>query len=147
VSNDDVVSPASAPLANPDGVTGQELQAWQEVRDCLGVGAHTAAVMLCRKLLLHVAAAHGLPAKGDNDRAPGFYQAVQHLETEGIITRHMRPWVDRIKEVGNDASHELPHIERDDAMDVATFTEQLLRLAYELPARMARAEAGTGWKT
>jgi len=107
----------------------------------VGVGAHTAAVMMCRKLLLYVAVANGLPAKAGN-RAPEFYKVAEHLESEGIITKLMRSWVDRIKDVGNDANHDLPHIESDDAMDVATFTEQLLRLAYELPALEARVQTG-----
>jgi len=33
VDNNGTVSPAGAPLSNPEGVTGRELRAWQEVRD------------------------------------------------------------------------------------------------------------------
>jgi hypothetical protein len=96
-----------------------------------------AAVMLCRKLLFHVAVAHGLPPKNDKDRAPTYAEAVDHLEEQGLVTRKMRPWIERIKDVGNDANHELSPIEPGVALDVATFTEQLLVLAYELDALMA----------
>src|SRR5688572_8383801 len=43
VSNDGRMSPAVMPLAAPLGVTGVELAAWNEVRECLSVGAFTAA--------------------------------------------------------------------------------------------------------
>ena len=131
-----IISPTLKPLSIPKGVAGVELAVWKEVRECLGVGAYTAAVMMCRKLLFHVAVAHELPAKDAKDRAPSFVEAVQHLESEGLISKRMRPWVDRIKDVGNDANHEITPITEDVAMDVATFTEQLLRLTYEMPALM-----------
>jgi hypothetical protein len=143
VDNDGTVSPAAAPLRNPAGVAGVELAAWKEVRKCLSVGASTAAVMICRKILFHVAVANGLAAQDDKGRAPTYAAAVQHLENEGIITSRMRPWIDRVKDVGNEANHEIAPINADVALDVATFTEQLLRLAYEMDALMA-ADLGTG---
>lgn len=48
-----------------------------------------------------------------------------------------RQWIERIKDLGNDANHELNPIEPDVAPDVVTFTEQLLVLADELDALMA----------
>jgi ribosomal protein S27E len=142
VLNRGELSPASAPLTIPTGVVGVELAIWKEARRCLGLGAYTAAVMLCRKLLFHVAVGHGLPPKNDKDRAPSFMEAIQHLESEGLITKRMRPWVDRIKDVGNDANHEITPVGPDVALDVATFTEQLLRLTYEMEALMTSGEDG-----
>lgn len=54
----------------------------------------------------------------------------------------MKAWVDRIKEIGNDANHTLVPITKEQAFDVATFMEQLLILAYELDARMLAASPG-----
>lgn len=135
--------PSAVPLRMPEGLPAADRAIWDEARACLGVGANAAAVMLCRKLLLHIAVASGLPAKNDKDRSPNFLQSVEHLQAQGIVTVKMRPWVDRIKDIGNDANHELTPIARGDAMDVATFTLQLLVLAYELDALMAEA-AGEG---
>jgi hypothetical protein len=132
--------PPREPLSVPLGLAGVELEAWHEIRRCLGTGSYTAAVMLCRKLLLHLAVGHGLPAKDERDRAPSFVEAVDHLEQSGIFTARMRPWVERIKDIGNDANHEIQPITREPAMDVARFTEQLLRLAYEMDALMADPE-------
>ena len=108
--------------------------AWQEIRQCLSVGTYTAAVMMCRKLLLHVEVAQGLPAKNDKDSAPTFAQVNSYLEDEGVITNKMRPWVDRIKDMGNDGAHEITPITENDAMAVARYAEQLLRMTYELVA-------------
>lgn len=131
-----VLHPAVMPLREPIGLPSDDGRIWREARTCLGVGANAAAVMLCRKLLFHIAVSHGLPPKNKQNRAPGFAEAVKHLAAEGIVTRRMLPWVDRIKDVGNDASHELSPITAEQALDVATFTEQLLRLAYEMDALM-----------
>jgi len=135
-----VVYPPIRPLSEPLGLPAIDAAIWNEVRSCLGVGAYAAAVMLCRKLLFHIAVAHGLPEKKANDRAPSFYEAVDHLQAEGLITPKMRPWVDRIKDVGNDANHEVSPISQQVAGDVAVFTEQLLKLAYEMDALMANPE-------
>lgn len=137
VRNGTTNSPGVKPLDTPDVLTGLEAIAWAEVRACLSVGATTAAVMMCRKLLFHIAVGHGLPEKNEKGRAPTFDQALQHLEDEGVVTKHMRPWVEKIKLVGNEANHELPSTSPEEAMDVALFTRQLIRLAYELPAMVA----------
>jgi hypothetical protein len=56
----------------------------------------------------------------------------------------MRAWVDRIKDVGNGANHEISPVARDVALDVATFTEQLLKLAYEMSAIMSATAPDPG---
>lgn len=137
VVNAGAINPAAMPLDTPGILKGDDLTAWNEVRACLSAGAYTGAVMMCRKLLFHIAVAHGLPAKNAKDRAPTFQEALDHLETEGVVTKLMLPWVEKIKELGNDANHELPTMTKADAMDIAEFTRQLIRLAYELPAMVA----------
>jgi Domain of unknown function (DUF4145) len=142
VRNGDAVSPATLPLDTPGALEGEALTAWQEVRACLSVGAHTAAVMMCRKLLFHVAVEHGLSPKDSKGRGPTFTEALDHLEASGVFTTRMRPWVGRIKDVGNDANHDLAAISAAQARDVATFTRQLITLAYELDAMIAGPDTG-----
>lgn len=141
VRNRDAVSPSVMPLRDPVGVPDVELNTWREVRKCLGIRANTAAVMMCRKILLHVAVAQGLPAQNSKGRAPSFTDAVKYLEDEEVITKRMRKWVKKIKDVGNDANHEIMPVTAEQALDVATFTEQLLRLAYELDALSGGGES------
>ena len=137
VDNADTLSPGVRPLDVPDVLSGDDLAAWTEALDCLAVGANTAAVMMYRKLLFHIAVTHGLPEKDGSGRAPNFAKALKHLEDEGVITKHMRPWVTKIKDVGNEANHDIPRTSTDDATAVAKFTRQLILLAYELPAMVA----------
>jgi hypothetical protein len=139
VWNGNVLSPSIKPLSIPQGIPPLELSVWKEIRECLSVGASTAAVMLCRKLLLHIAITHGLDPKTDKYQSPTFYAAVEHLQASGLITPKMRKWVDRIKDVGNEANHELMPISLELAMDVSIFTEQLLRLTFEMDELMLKS--------
>jgi hypothetical protein len=142
VNDAGTVYPTSTPLSDPLGLPNGEARVWREIRSSLGVGAYTGAVMLCRKLLFHIATTHGLEEKKSNGFAPSFAEALNYLEGQELITSRMRPWVNRIKDVGNGVNHELEPVTPQQAMDVATFTEQLLRLAFEMDAIMARAEPG-----
>jgi hypothetical protein len=63
--------------------------------------------------------------------------SVRHVTDRTPALGPNRQWIERIKDLGNDANHELNPIEPDVAIDVATFTEQPLVLAYELDALMA----------
>ena len=141
VRQDGAIQPGVKPLRTPLGVPEDEVAVWEEARSCLGVGAHTAAVMLCRKLLFHIAVTHGLAPANSKGFAPGFAECAKHLEKQGLVTPRMMKWVDRIKDVGNDANHALVPIEATQSLDVATFTEQLLVLAYELDARMDASDS------
>ncbi len=141
VVNDGTLSPSTLPLKIPEGLPDLELSVWKEVRECLGVKASTAAVMLCRKILLHIAITHGLSPKTSEDKSPSFYSAVEFLQNQNLITLKMRPWVDRIKDVGNEANHELAPISMYVALDVARFTEQLLELTFEMDELMRKANA------
>lgn len=144
VLQDEVVFPNARPLREPRGLPADVAAIWDEARTCLGAGAYAAAVLMCRKILLHVAVEHGLPAKNARDRAPSFVECVEQLEVEGVVTSRMRPWVDAIKDIGNDATHELTPVAAGDAERVATFTLQLLVLAYEHDVLMGGDGAGGG---
>ncbi|GAA3613415.1 hypothetical protein GCM10022199_16760 [Marihabitans asiaticum] len=130
------VYPPVRPFARVEGLPEADERIWDEARTCFGASAYTAAVMLCRKLLLHVAVDKGLSPRNDKGRAPSFKECVDHLESEGVITRSMLSWVDRIKDVGNEATHEINPLTKGDAEAVGAFTQQLLTLAYALDNMM-----------
>src|SRR5262249_41499499 len=69
---DGVVEPSSRPLRTPHGLPPTDQAIWEEARSCLGVRAYSATVMLCRKLLLHVAVEKKLPPKDKRNRAPSY---------------------------------------------------------------------------
>lgn len=136
VVNSGVVSPGATEVGAVVGLVPEVEAAWQEVRSTIGVGATTSAVMMCRKILFHVAVDNGLPAKNDKDRAPTFVEVVKHLDDARLVTPLMLPWLNHIKDVGNEANHELGTISHSSALEVAKFTEQLLVTVYEMPERM-----------
>ena len=101
---------------------------YDEARNALTVGAATGTVMLCRKILMHVAVDKGA------GKDLNFLGYVDWLVAERWIPRGGESWVDFIRQRGNDANHELPHMTREDAEGILQFTEMLLRNVYELPA-------------
>lgn len=144
VRNGDDDSPSSPPLRLPAGLPPEIEAVWQEARNCLSLSANTAAVMLCRKILFHMAVEEGLPHKNASGYAPNFTECVDHLKAVGILTSRMQPWADSIKKVGNEANHEIVPVGQADAITVAEFTLQLLVVAYEMAAKMQLAAPNTG---
>lgn len=100
----------------------------EEARGAITVNAHTGAVMLCRKVLMHVAVQQGA--------APGltFQHYVKWLIDEHYVPRGSENWLDYIRSRGNEANHEITVIARDDSLGVLRFTEALLQSVYELPS-------------
>lgn len=127
------MAPASLPLDVPQGLEDDAAATWEEARTCLGAGAYTASVMMCRKLLMHMAVEEGLPKKDGRGHAPNFFECLDHLEAEAVISKRNKSWADRIRTIGNEANHDLASIDKEQATTVATFTRQLLHEVYELP--------------
>ncbi|MCY8122878.1 DUF4145 domain-containing protein [Bacillus spizizenii] len=103
---------------------------YTEIRECYSQNAYTASVLLARKILMNVAVHLG----AQEDR--NFHYYVDYLDKEGYIPKNSKGWVDIIRKKGNEATHELPDITKKDAEDVLAFTEMLLRILYEFPAKI-----------
>lgn len=129
--------PSATAITTPTFLPAEIESAWSEVAACLGSGAYTAAAIMSRKILLHVAVEKGLAPANDKGRTPTFQEAVDYLVAEHIITPMMKPWVDQVRTSGNAATHELPATLANEAMEIAEFTQQLLVLVYEMPGRIA----------
>lgn len=140
VINNGAISPAPMPLTAIRGLDPETEVAWQEIRSCLGAGANTAAVHMCRKVLLHIAVEEGLPESDDRGWAPSFAACIDYLVERGDVTPRMKPWVDKIRNVGNEGAHELKQIPADKALLVARFTMQLLVVMYEIKADLEEAD-------
>ena len=108
---------------------------YQEARKCTSVGAHTAAILACRKILMHTAV--------DKGAAPGksFLDYVGFLSEKGYITPDAKGWVDAIRTKGNEANHEIKVMNQDDAHELLTLVEMLLKIIYEFPARAPKPPA------
>lgn len=107
-------------------------QLYNEARNCISVNAYTATAMVCRKILMNVAVSKG----AEPDQKFGYY--VRFLEEKNFIPPDGKEWVDHIREKGNEANHEIPSINKDEATELIDFVGMLLRFVYELPGRMAQ---------
>ena len=100
---------------------------YEEARSSRAANAFTGTVMLCRKLLMHVAVEKQAPLEKN------FQEYVQWLIDERYAPRGAEQWVDFIRTRANEANHEITLMDEDDADGILNLTEQLLRNVYELP--------------
>jgi hypothetical protein len=102
---------------------------WAEIRTCTSNSAYTSAVLTGRKLLMHIAV--GQSAKA----GLSFVQYVDYLVDNHFAPPNSKPWVDKIRTHGNEATHEIVLKTKDDAEEILVFLEMLLKFMYEFPAR------------
>lgn len=102
-------------------------QLYEEARSSIVNNCNTAAVLLSRKMLMHIAVELG--AK-ENIK---FIEYVNFLSEEGYIPPNGRHWIDYIRTKGNEANHEITLMTQKDASDLLIFIEMLLRFVYEFP--------------
>lgn len=105
---------------------------YEEARKCMTVNSFTAAVLSCRKLLMHVAVDKGA------EEGLKFIEYVEYLANKNIIPNGAKDWVDIIRDKGNEANHEIVIMEEIDAKKLINFTEMLLKIVYEFPAEAER---------
>ena len=110
----------------PDNVAA----VYNEARRCMSVGSCTGAVLLCRKLLMHIAVEKGAKA-GET-----FKSYVSHLADQHWVPPGSEDWVDSIRQTGNDANHEIAIMDRQAAERLISFCELLLKFIYEFPNRV-----------
>lgn len=118
------VAPGGDVEALPEGVAAL----YKEARNCVAANASTAAVLVARKLLAHIAVEQGA---AENLK---FIEYVDHLAAKGFVPPNGRVWVDHIRKKGNEATHEIVIMTAPDATELLTFLEMLLKFIYEFPA-------------
>lgn len=106
----------------PGGIAGL----YREARDCSAIGAYTACVMVCRKILMNLAVLE----KADPGKS--FVEYVDYLAEHGFVPPKGKPWVDRIRQKGNEANHEIKEMAEPDAREIMLLVEMLLRFNFEL---------------
>jgi Domain of unknown function (DUF4145) len=106
---------------------------YRDARNAVAVGSYTAAVLSCRKLLMHVAVAQNAPA------GKSFIEYVEHLANAGYVPPNGKGWVDHIRRKGNEANHEIRIMSEDDDGELIAFAEMLLKFIYEFPQRVPKA--------
>lgn len=102
---------------------------YEEARNSVAAGANTAAVLVCRKMLVDLAVSQGETwAKGKP-----FTEYVKYLADRVFAPTYSATWLDRIRQDGNKATHELGLMRQADAMLLIEFIEMLLRVLFEYP--------------
>ena len=121
------------------GITDAGVAAlYNQARDCTSLGAYTASTLLCRKILMNLAVQHGdVPGKS-------FVEYIGYLDSKGYVPPNGKEWIDRIRTKGNEATHEIRLIEGPEALQILTFTEMLLKFAYEFPSMLNEPKNGKG---
>ena len=109
---------------------------YEEARRCTQVNAYTACVLACRKILMHVAV-----EKGAED-GKKFIEYVQYLADKGYVPPDGKGWVDHIRNKGNEATHEIVMMNQENADELLSFVEMLLKFVYEFPSRIMPPENG-----
>lgn len=110
-------------------------QLYDEARHCISVNSSTAAVLCCRKLLMNIAVSKGA------EEGKSFIEYVQYLADKNFIPPGSKDWVDHIRKKGNEAPHEIAIRTREEAEELISFVEMLLKIIYEFPANV-RARTG-----
>lgn len=106
---------------------------YEEARACTSANAFTAAVLICRKMLMNIAVQEG--AK----EGLKFIEYVDHLAAKGFVPPNGKHWVDHIRKRGNEATHEIALMSEGDAKELVGFVEMLLRFIYEFPNLIPKA--------
>ena len=124
-----VVFPGPLPSLDVSNLPADVATAWAEARKAHSVGAYTAAEIMCRKILMHLAV-------GVAGSAPGkpFVAYIDDLEAKNYIMAGLKPVVDQIRSRGNKANHELPASTEQESITTMTITHHLMSGIYELPA-------------
>lgn len=120
-------SPPGAPVQNvPPDLNAM----YEEARICVADSCYNAAVLLSRKMLMHIAVSQNAQV------GLSFQGYVDYLANNHYVPPNGKGWVDHIRKKGNEATHEITAMSREDAVDLLVFIEMLLRLIYEFPAKI-----------
>ncbi len=105
---------------------------YNEARRCISSSSYTAAVLCCRKLLMHIAVSKGAK-KGQN-----FVDYVDFLIKKNFVPPDSEDWIDHIRKKGNEANHEIALMKQKDAEELIDFIAILLKMLYEFPTAMRK---------
>ena len=82
---------------------------YDEARGDMAVPAYTSAVLVCRKILMHVAVELGAQPNLK------FVEYVDYLWDNHHVPVNAKAWVDHIRDKSNEANHEIVQMSREEA--------------------------------
>lgn len=108
---------------------------YQEVRDSIKVNNYTAAELLGRKLIMHLAVDVAKASEGLT-----FVEYIQHLKDAGYIPPNGEKWLDYIRKLGNEKNHEIKVGTKENSEKLLKFVEVLLIVIYEFSAEIDQGD-------
>ena len=119
--------PTGAVGKNFKHVPNEFLKVYSQALRCLRADCVEASVLVCRRLLMVIA----YRLNAEEGKTFQFY--VDYLVECDAITKSMKPWVDKIRQIGNVATHTIPSVSKSDAENVVKFVELLFGNLFEGP--------------
>ncbi len=99
---------------------------YNEIRSCIKENNNTSAVLTARKLIMHLAVNVAGAKEGDT-----FVNYIDYLNKSGYIPPKSSSWLKKIKDDGNEKSHELKLSNSEESRVHLSFIELLLSFMYE----------------
>lgn len=103
---------------------------YQEARNCISVAAYTASTLCCRKILMNIAVDLGAE-EGEN-----FIDYIKYLKDKNFVPQEANEVLQHIRLKGNNATHKIEIIEKEDAENLIEYIEILLKFVYEFPGKI-----------
>lgn len=110
---------------------------YNEARINYASQSYTSAVLSCRKILMNV----GVDQGGNPNEKFAYY--VDYLNNNHYIPPGGRQFIDKIRTLGNEATHEIQPKSEPEAKLAIYFTEILLKNIYEAPGKLQAAGIAT----
>ena len=123
----ETVVPGAKPGREVSNLPDDIANLYNECRICHANGCFTAAEMVARKLLMHIAV-----EKGAEENLT-FKKYVEYLDENNYIPPNGKAWVDFIRTTANESNHEIIIKDKDESEKVMAFLSTLLIVIYELP--------------
>ncbi len=111
---------------------------YKEMREDVKNSSYTSAILLGRKLIMHLAVDIAGAEEGKT-----FVNYVEHLKTSGYIPPNGDKALDYMRKMGNEKNHEIKIGGKDEADKIIRFVEMLLIFMYEVPNEFPQEESPT----
>lgn len=100
---------------------------YNEMREAYSVQAYTCCVITGRTLLANIAIEQG----ADDNKSFTFY--VNYLVDNFLPKSSSKPWVDKVRALGNESAHHMKIADKEAATTSMKFLEAILKNVYEFP--------------
>ena len=126
-ANTSGVLPPVKSFAEVEGLPHDIEILYNEMRNAYSVQAYTCCVITGRTLMANIAVEQGA------DDGKGFVYYVNYLVDNFLPKSNSKPWVDKVRSLGNDSAHHLIIADQEMARTSLKFLEAILKNVYEFP--------------